>query len=189
MSAEYQALVAKVGQFVDATSERRRDDMQCRKGCHACCHAWLTVGAVEAEAIRAGLALLSGEQRGRARARGVEELGRERIGEAEPRCAMLEADGSCAIYAHRPLVCRTQGHALRYPPGFIPEQSLRTRSAGGDVSWCPLNYTARGPAAEDVLDAERVDQILALVTLRHVDGDREKAQLREAVSALAASKQ
>ena len=34
---------------------------------------------------------------------------------------MLELDGRCAVYAHRPLVCRTQGYALRYPAGFMPE--------------------------------------------------------------------
>lgn len=187
MNAEYQALVAKVGQFVDETGARRRADMRCRKGCDACCHAWLTVGPVEAETIRSGLQQLSEPQRIAVRERGERELGREQAG-GEPRCAMLEPDGSCAIYDQRPLVCRTQGHALRYPPDFIPVESVRTSSARGEVTWCPLNYTGEPPQAEDVLDAERVDQILALVTLRQVQGDREQALVRVAVSALAASK-
>ena len=164
--------------------------MRCQKGCDACCHAWLTVGPVEADAIRAGLAQLSPGQRAAVRARGELQLAREGAADpadARPRCAMLHDDGSCAIYAHRPLVCRTQGHALRYPAGFIPEESVRSRSARGEVTWCPLNYQLAPPQAADVLDAERVDQILALVTLREVDGDRDRAMTRESVGALAAS--
>lgn len=187
MSAEYKALVSKVDGFVEQTSARRRDDMRCEKGCDACCHAWLSVGPVEADAVRAGLGQLTSEARELVRARGEAQLLREQRAEA-PRCAMLEDDGSCAIYEQRPLVCRTQGHALRYPTGFIPEHSVRARTSQGEVTWCPLNYEAARPAPDDVLDAERVDQLLSLVTLRHTGGDRERALTRFDLSALAAFK-
>lgn len=182
MNGEYEALIMKVGAFVDTTGARRAADMQCRKGCDSCCHAWLTVAAVEGANVRAGLALLSPEQRQAVRERGE----REQLGQAEPRCAMLEADGSCAVYAHRPLVCRTQGHALRYPHDVVPVEAVRARATSGDVTWCPLNYTTASPRAEDVLDADRVDQLLAVVNLRFVDGDKERALEREALSAIAA---
>jgi Fe-S-cluster containining protein len=187
MSAEYQALVAKVAGFVDGAAARRRADMRCQQGCAACCQTWLSVGPVEAATIRRGLGQLPAEQREQVRERGLRELTRERQGSPEPCCAMLDPNGSCAIYAHRPLVCRTQGHALRYSLGLIPEQALRARTKGGDVTWCPLNYTEAAPAAADVLDAERVDQLLALVNLRYVEGQREAALTRTSVSALAAS--
>jgi Fe-S-cluster containining protein len=212
MAAEYLALVMKVESFVAQVGARRASDLACKKGCDACCHAWLSVSEVEAEQVQAGLAALDPEQRERVRFRGEQELARERelASEQEPsepaRCALLEDDGSCAIYAFRPLVCRTQGHALRYPAGFIPEQAVRLRgksrspegvpgptpSAAGEpatseVTWCPLNYTAAAPRSEDVLDAERVDQILALIALRHAPSP-EAAQARTSLSELAASR-
>lgn len=162
MSAEYRALQEKVETFVAATSERRKADLRCQKGCEACCHVSLSVGPVEAEAVRAGLRELPADVRERVRLRGQSPAS------GNPRCVFLEDDGSCAIYAQRPLVCRSQGQALRYPAGFVPEEAVRMRTRAGDVTWCPLNYTNSEPRGEDVLDAERVDQILALVTRRQV---------------------
>ncbi len=192
MSAEYRALVEKVDAFVASTSARRSESLRCARGCEACCHVWLSVGPVEAEAVRAGLRALPEAARARVRARGLRERARvetreqdEARAEGEARCALLEKDGSCAIYAQRPLVCRSQGQALRYPEGFVPEASLRMRIQGGAVTWCPLNYTDAAPRGEDVLDAERVDQILAVVTRRHV-AHAEDALVRVALSDLAA---
>lgn len=199
MAAEYLALVMKVESFVAQVATRRAKDLTCKRGCDACCHAWLSVSEVEAEQVKAGLMALTPEQRTRVRARGERELLRERelaqaeaSGEQElqselpsPRCAMLEDDGSCAIYAFRPLVCRTQGHALRYPNDFIPTEAVLLRTKTGDVTWCPLNYTTTPPRSEDVLDAERVDQILALIARRHAP-DEEAALTRAGLSELAA---
>jgi Fe-S-cluster containining protein len=200
MAAEYLALVMKVESFVAQVGARRAADLACKRGCDACCHAWLSVSEVEAEQVQAGLAALSPEQRARVRARGERELSHEQqLAHAEasaehalesgelpsPRCAMLEDDGSCAIYAFRPLVCRTQGHALRYPSDFIPTEAVLLRTKSGDVTWCPLNYTATPPRSDDVLDAERVDQILALIARRHAPSD-EAALTRAGLSELAA---
>ena len=73
------------------------------------------------------------------------------------------------------------------PCRLIPPSALRARAGGADVTWCPLNYQAAPPGAQDVLDAERVDQILALVNHRYA-AERGIAPLeRVALSALAAS--
>jgi uncharacterized protein len=187
MTTEYDALVAKVAAFSEQTGARRAADLQCKRGCDACCRVSLSVGPVEAAAVQAGLARLPGAQRERVRERGVLALARERAGDREPRCAMLEDDGGCAVYAQRPLVCRTQGHALRYPHGLIPAESVRARAGGGDVTWCPLNYRGEPPRPEDVLEAERVDQLLALVQQRYAAERRVDPLARIALSALAAS--
>ena len=206
---EYQALVTKVEGFLAGVAARRSSDLACKRGCDACCHAWLSVSPVEAERVRAGLAALSAEQRASVRERGRRELARERLhtesgtpepagfcsraeprasteAGAPPRCALLEDDGSCAIYGDRPLVCRSQGHALRYPADFVPEAAVRLRTKSGDVTWCPLNYTDAAPRSEDVLDAERVDQILALVGRRHAPSEAAALQ-RTRLSELAAN--
>lgn len=187
MTTEYDALVAKVSAFVAAAETRRRAALQCHKGCASCCHAWLTVSAVEASAIRGALARLSTDERAQIRARGEAELQREQEGEHNARCAMLNDDDSCAIYEGRPLVCRTQGHALRYASDVVPEAMVRARVQGGALTWCSLNYREDPPRAPDVLDAERVDQLLSLVNLRYVGGDRARALQRFALSALASN--
>jgi Fe-S-cluster containining protein len=162
---EYLALRDRVDAFADGVQQRRAADMQCRRGCAGCCHAELAVCAVEAAAIRAQVGALDEPARAALRARAA-------VDTAEPRCVMLGADDACAIYAARPLVCRSQGLPLRYPAELIPEQSVRARAGAGAVTWCPLNFTAakeRPPAAADVLDAERVDQTLALINRRYAD--------------------
>ncbi len=156
---EYDAVRAKVEAFTTATSERRREDLSCRAGCTACCRVELEVSDVEADSVRDAVEALPDEVRGRL----VERARAPR--EDDGLCVMLE-DGRCVVYQARPLVCRTQGHALRYPAGTLDRDAVRGRTPDGDVTWCPLNYQTRGPAPDDVLDAERVDVLLALVNRR-----------------------
>jgi hypothetical protein len=184
--SEYRALVAKVEAFTSSAFARRSADMACRRGCDGCCHAWLTVSPVEAAEMEALLSSLEPTRRAAIAERGKLQLAREAAQESPARCAMLEADGSCAVYEARPLVCRTQGHALRYPSGFIPVQAIVAHGSGGDVTHCPLNFQAQPPQPADVLDAERVDQILAVVNHRFASQRGESPERRIGVSALAA---
>jgi len=186
MSAEYRALVDKVDAFTQAALSHAREDMHCTRGCDSCCHVWLTLNSVEAAALQQALSLLPAEARARVTARGRAELAREHAGQEPARCAMLEDSGACAVYSARPLVCRTQGHALRYPAGFIPERALRASSAAGAVTYCPLNFVERPPAPADVLDAERVDQILAVVNQRFCQRHGDDPLVRHPIHALAA---
>jgi Fe-S-cluster containining protein len=186
MSSEHDALVAKVEAFTAAAFERARDQMACRRGCDGCCFAWLTVDQVEADRIRAALAELPADLREEVRTRGSLQQEREAARASEPRCAMLQDDGSCAVYIARPLVCRTQGYALRYPEGFIPAAAVRMRVNTGEVTHCPLNFTQREPALAEVIDAERVDQILAVVNQRHSLARGLDPMQRHSLSALAA---
>ncbi len=167
MSSEYDALRAKVDGFAEAVAARR-GDLTCRAGCSACCQVELEVSEVEAAPIERALRALS-------------PAARARLAERVPRagaCVMLEPDGRCAIYPARPLVCRTQGLPLRYPAGTLPTDAAQGRVPGGDVTWCPLNFRDGPPAPEDVLDAERVDVMLALVNRRASDRPLRRVALR-----------
>lgn len=186
MHDEYRALLRKVEGFTEATSARRHQDLTCKKGCSACCETWLTLSPVEAAYVRLGVAALPPEKRAQVAARGRRERAREARGEAPSRCALLEEDGSCVVYEHRPLVCRTQGHALRYPEGFIPEEAVRGRVPNGEITYCPLNYANEKPLGADVLDAGRVDELLAVVNLRFAQATHADPARRESISALAA---
>lgn len=187
--AEYRALVEKVDEFREAFAARNQANMACGPGCASCCQTWLSVCAVERAALEAGLAALSAEERARIAERGRRELARERNGDGAARCAMLDDADRCSVYEHRPLLCRTQGLPLRYPPGVIPAHAVRARIPGGELTHCPLNYTqtaASAPVAERPLDAERVDQLLGLVNLRFARAHGADPENRSAISAIAA---
>lgn len=161
---EYSALRLKVDAFAGAVSTRRRADLKCQSGCAACCHVQLTVSPVEAAAIRAELATLPAAKQAALR----QGLGRAK---SDRRCVMLLSDDTCAIYAARPLVCRSQGLPLSYPPAQVPAAArLGLLSDGRALTCCPLNFTdpARPPRSEDALDGERVDVLLSLVNRRFV---------------------
>jgi uncharacterized protein len=188
LATEYSALIAKVEAFTAAIARRRESDLACGAGCSSCCRAWLGVSGVEADELRGALARLSPAERERVRARGVAELRREASGASEPCCALLDEHGRCSVYEARPLVCRTQGHALRYPRDFIPMAAVTQKTANGEVTWCPLNYHHAAPKPEDVIDAERVDQILAVVAERYSLAHQSPRNERHRLSALAAER-
>jgi uncharacterized protein len=185
VTQEYRALIEKVESFTRGVTGRRARDLTCTAGCSSCCHTWLSVSTVETAELERALAALGPSEREEVRARGLRELAREAAG-GEPRCAMLDDQGLCVVYDARPLVCRTQGHALRYPAGFIPTEAVMRKAKNGDVTWCPLNYDRAEPSGDDVLDAERVDQILAVVVERHAKALDIPSDTRRALSALAA---
>ncbi len=246
--AEYEALVAKVDALAGGITTRRREDLACRAGCSACCQVSLSVSPVEAAAVARLFATLPREARERARARALVPIEAVPVVPLAERCVMLEEDGTCAVYAARPLVCRTQGLPLRYPAGLVPAAAVRARAvargpikeairggvpssgsiaapspclpadshsrgrvgplsqagegtvvldsgcssmkkAAGELTWCPLNFTGRAPDGEDVVDAGRVDEILAVVNRRfvaHRDGPAGDPLSRTPLSVLAA---
>ncbi len=164
----HRALVAKVDAFDVTVRERRAAEMECRAGCSACCGQQLSVCDVEAALLREGIATLDDAARERLAVR-LESL------VPESACVFLDLGGRCAVYASRPLVCRTQGLPLRYPNGVIPVSAvfLRQRELAAEVTWCPLNFRSSAPNAPDVLDAARVDAMLALSN-RDAGGDAER---------------
>jgi hypothetical protein len=91
--------------------------LTCRRGCAGCCVDDLTVFEVEAAVIRAL----------------YPDVLRQAAGPVG-RCAFLDADDSCRIYAARPYVCRTQGLALRW---FEEEEDSGDILDRRDI--CPLN--------------------------------------------------
>jgi hypothetical protein len=95
-----------VDAFFTRVQSRHGDAMQCKAGCTACCHVRLSVTALEASVIRDGLATLPEEERVR-----LAQRAKQRTSGA---CPALEADGRCALYAWRPLVCRSHGVPIRH---------------------------------------------------------------------------
>ncbi len=144
---EYELLRAKVDAKVAEITARQAAQLACDRGCHACCAPGLTVAAVEAAAIAAWRAthpeaVVAGARWG------------------ATRCAFLAADGACAIYPVRPLVCRTQG--------------LPIALNDGQLTACTLNFRDGLTAlpAGDRLDQKTLSTLLFVVDQRFGGGAR-----------------
>jgi uncharacterized protein len=147
---EYRACLAKVDAKVAEVQDRRAADLACRAGCADCCAAGLEVLPVEAYAIEAHLA---------AQEPALPEP-------REGRCAFLDEDGLCAVYAARPLLCRSHGLPIRMPGnggrGQLPVLDEDTWA-------CGLNFVDRGPEPEDVLCGTTLMALLSTVDARFRD--------------------
>lgn len=144
----YRALVAKVDAFVARVATRHAAELRCAAGCASCCHARLSVTAIEADAIATWAAGLPTAARAAIAAAAAGPV-------AGDRCAALDADDRCRIYPARPLVCRSHGVPIRLHDRGLPV-----------VTACALNFTAHGPAAADpdcVLDQTLVSTTLGMI--------------------------
>jgi ABC-type amino acid transport substrate-binding protein len=97
---------------------------------------------------------------------------------APDRCPALEPDGGCAIYAARPLVCRSHGLPIR----------LRDGRGLPVVESCPLNWRAGAanapPAA--ILDQETLSTVLLALDAAHAAAQGRPAGARVDLAALLA---
>ncbi len=163
---EYDAVVVKVDAAVAVAKDAAKDAVTCSAGCDSCCVDGLSVVAVEAAAI----------------ARFCDENDVDYVPKGFGHCVFLDVDGRCAVYAARPLLCRTHGLALRMR-GEPTRGSLRVLE--NDVSVCSLNY-AQGQAAAraEILDATALLTLLTVVDARSRDAagvDDERISLRALV--------
>lgn len=159
--AEYRALRDKVDAFAARAHEAQAPWLRCRAGCDGCCRTRRSAWAVEIDALRAHLATLPAPRRAALAARR-----QDAAVVAGERCVFLDADGRCAVYEARPLICRTHGPAVRLPDG--------------ETVWCALNF--EGLAPEDVLDRlppgavldlELLNRLLVLVNDRYLQARAE----------------
>ena len=157
--ADYLALLEKVSTKFDEIHARNASRMRCGRGCHSCCAPELTVFAVERENLRRFIESAPGLE---ARLKALEAADPHR----GARCKMLDASGVCSVYEARPVVCRSHG-----APIFA-------KSEGGAPirDACPLNFEEIEDLmklpAEDVINIDLLNQILALVNRRFVsEGD------------------
>jgi hypothetical protein len=172
MSERYLQLTAKVDAFFARVQTRHAADMQCGSGCDACCRTRLTVTGVEAAAVRAHVAAMSPEARAR-----LAEVARRPYDPGDMRCAALEDDGRCLVYAGRPLVCRSHGVPVR----VYAENDGRRLPV---IDACPKNFPA-GPDRADpdcVLDQETLSAMLFAIDNEDADACGRERGTRESLS-------
>ncbi len=98
---KYWNLVRKIDQYVSGWTTAPPIPLKCHPGCDECCHAHVTLFAVEVAAINQAL---------RERKALPEE---SRLNSAGAECPFLEKQ-RCLIYERRPILCRTQGFPFVY---------------------------------------------------------------------------
>lgn len=108
---------------------RYRAHIECRPGCSECCHQSFQVSELEGALLRSGLAAAEAPTRAAITARA-------RAHEPGQACPVLDPEtGKCALYDHRPRICRKYGIPL-----WNPERPHELRT-------CRLNF--RGVADLD----------------------------------------
>jgi uncharacterized protein len=114
----YDTLCGYCDAFFSSIRKLHRNDMQCKKGCGACCKLH-SVCAIEAFVIaRHGAANKS------------RKLPQTKGGLSQRLCAMLR-NKECLIYPARPIICRTHGLAV----SIDKKQTVRPT--------CALNFVKR----------------------------------------------
>ena len=116
----YSTLIAELDEAIAQAAAHHAIRLQCRPGCADCCKSF-SVLAVEAEIMQAALAEL--DQATLAR------IAKAAANQSE-QCPFLLED-LCAIYHHRPLICRSQGLAVAY---------INHEQEAIEVSACPINF-------------------------------------------------
>lgn len=96
----YYAFVAKVDELCSRIQSEFADQLACRVGCSGCCRH-ISLVWVEAMALATALQALPANEAAAIRLRGE-------YAETDGECPLLIKD-RCALYDHRPIICRTHG--------------------------------------------------------------------------------
>ncbi|MGR9087171.1 MAG: YkgJ family cysteine cluster protein [Gammaproteobacteria bacterium] len=133
--------LAELHDDIEARVQTIRDnspDWLCRRGCDGCCRRLADVPrltAAEWDWLREGLAALPPEL--------LRKIARDIAGMSEQPsrpivCPLLDQTaGSCRVYAHRPVACRTYGFYVQRDQGLYCKD-IESRLAGGawsDAVW------------------------------------------------------
>jgi Fe-S-cluster containining protein len=161
--SRYPEVAAKVDAFFARVEARHGSDLQCSTGCHDCCHVRLTVTRAEAQAIADELGRWDEPRRAALAANAAAST---------DRCAALDTNGRCMIYAVRPLVCRSHGAPIRLREGSLPV-----------VRACFRNF----PGGADKADPDCIldQQTLSALTLALNGGDDSRFELSELLESAA----
>ncbi|MBU1431623.1 YkgJ family cysteine cluster protein [Myxococcota bacterium] len=146
--AAYQDLLDKVDAFSAHAVEGQGPYLRCARGCDQCCRQPRTVFAVELAHLRAWIA------------DHPEAVIGLPVADEGPRCPMLKADGACAVYPARPIICRTHGPAARVDEA---------------LSYCALNFEGLSASAieglipaSSVLNLGLLNTLLVLLNQQHL---------------------
>jgi uncharacterized protein len=155
--ARYSDLLNKVDAFTAGVLRAHRKDIRCQKGCDECCRRPFSVFAVEAHNLKAGFDMLSTPK---------QYLILKKLGNYDPEaspCPLLD-NGSCMLYAHRPVICRTHG---------LPIRSDLIRINGARLTaLCDRNFNSPGSLyglnEQHILNLDTLNTVLSSINLLYL---------------------
>jgi Fe-S-cluster containining protein len=171
-----QNLIQIVDAALASATLRSGPHLACRPGCTQCCHGVFAISHQDSARLRAGLELLTASDPARAerlRTRVAESLARlapsfpgnrttgiltedDEATKAfedfanDERCPVLDpATGTCDLYQHRPILCRTFGPPARTEEGHLAHCELcYTQATTEQIAACELDPTLPETVAE-----------------------------------------
>lgn len=151
-----QDLYDKIALFEEKISPSVREQSSCKMGCAKCCYTDISIFEVEAKNLRSWFTSLTDEKKLELKSYWKEPSRQTRSfsGEDVSSCVFLHNE-MCTVYEARPLICRTQGHALNFREG-----------AESYVDICPLN--------EDMLESIQSSEVMNLDLLNSILSGLEK---------------
>lgn len=140
---DYRTLLERLDSWSTDAAARHPGVIPCKSGCTACCHGPFDISAADAALLREGVAALDPVTQAEVRSRGefllarmkgiapeweapweIEDVGEDRFDEITDAlegeaCPLLDAEGRCVVYAHRPAICRMMGLGMRTAQGNV----------------------------------------------------------------------
>ena len=146
------ALQKNVDQFCESFEKKYSKEMTCKKGCSACCHQDLSVFPIEADVIRQWFQNQPDSLKSELIATWKldQATGADTSGHPAQPCSFLYKN-ACTIYAARPMICRSQGVALKWVENESPQYDV-----------CPLNFTDGDFDKQDALDIDRLQTLQSI---------------------------
>lgn len=154
----YRNLLQRIDQWFSTAIDRYPEHIRCTEGCSGCCRGLFDITLLDAVLVRQGFELLPVTCREE-----VADKARKRLAELqrhwpdlappfllnhrpeaewedlmpdddETPCPLLDSQGRCLIYAHRPMTCRLHGLPLVDISGTVMHDE-----------WCTENFTTVNP--------------------------------------------
>lgn len=158
-----QELYQKLRSFEEQLSAEFKNKLECKNLCSRCCYVDLSVFEVEANNIKEWYSSLPPEQKHELTNiwKTIPQTETKNFhGEKALSCVFLKNE-SCTIYEARPLICRTQGLALKVK---IQKEDF--------LDICPLNEDALTELRDkDVLNLELLNHLLSLIEQDDAEGE------------------
>jgi uncharacterized protein len=151
----YHNLVAKIDSLCTGVMTQCAESITCRKGCDACCRHF-SIFWVESVNLAVHVTTLPQKQSALLR-NNAQYLADQDV------CPLL-VDGACALYAARPIICRTHGLPI-----------LTHSEVEQNVDFCPKNFTlAETIPGHLIIDLDTLNKTLvainALFVSRYFNG-------------------